>query len=327
MWFTEANADKIGRVTATGSFTTFPIPTADSFPTSIVTGPDGNLWFTEYNAGKIGRITPAGVITEFPIPTDDSGPDGITVGSDGNLWFTEFGANHIGSISTAGVITFTAPLPTTGTNSEPADIVTGPDGALWFIESAAEQIGRLTHGDYSSFSVGDHPLALAATASGLEVTDTTGGGVGDLATLVPQGQHAVILPTGAVPAKSTVRIGTIVEWTQLAPTSQTVSDASGRGLFSSGSLYPGSDYSFRFTAAGTYPYAAAPTGTSDLPPTARSRSSPTPSTPPLRDIRAGDVGCELRPKWLPLGRAGRGSGGIVRELDEGHDRRVRRVRR
>jgi len=49
--------------------TEFPIPTLNSGPYDIVSGPDGNLWFTEDSENKIGRITPAGVITEFTIPT------------------------------------------------------------------------------------------------------------------------------------------------------------------------------------------------------------------------------------------------------------------
>src|SRR5262249_25240152 len=36
----------------------FPTPTAQSNPTVIVAGPDGNLWFTETTGNRIGRITP-----------------------------------------------------------------------------------------------------------------------------------------------------------------------------------------------------------------------------------------------------------------------------
>src|SRR5450432_1506095 len=67
----------------------YPIPTANSNPQGIATGPDGNLWFTEYTGNKIGKITPSGVITEYPIPTANSSPYGIVTGPDGNLWFTE----------------------------------------------------------------------------------------------------------------------------------------------------------------------------------------------------------------------------------------------
>jgi hypothetical protein len=39
-----------------GTITEFSMPTANSRPTDITNGPDGNIWFTEL--GKIGRITP-----------------------------------------------------------------------------------------------------------------------------------------------------------------------------------------------------------------------------------------------------------------------------
>src|SRR5262245_27516146 len=85
----------------------FPIPTSNSTPSGVATGPDGNLWFIELTADKIGRITTDGVITEFPIPTAECTPYGIAAGPDGNLWFTEssFSANKVGRITTDGVIT------------------------------------------------------------------------------------------------------------------------------------------------------------------------------------------------------------------------------
>jgi virginiamycin B lyase len=150
----------------------FPIPTINSFPFGITTGPDGALWFTESNSNKVGRITTAGVITEFPIPTKGfgitAGPDGalwftsgngigrittagaitefqaasgdaITAGPDGALWFTS--GNGIGRITTTGVIAI-FPIPTP--NGNPQGITTGPDGALWFTESNSNKIGRIT---------------------------------------------------------------------------------------------------------------------------------------------------------------------------------------
>ena len=46
MWFTE-QAGKIGRITATGIVTEFPVPNPNSSPGGLTIGPDGNLWFTE----------------------------------------------------------------------------------------------------------------------------------------------------------------------------------------------------------------------------------------------------------------------------------------
>jgi streptogramin lyase len=71
----------------------FSVPTANSEPFGIASGPDGSLWFAEGNGNKIGRITTGGSFTEFTVPTADSPPLWIASGPDGNLWFTEGGGN------------------------------------------------------------------------------------------------------------------------------------------------------------------------------------------------------------------------------------------
>ena len=50
VWFTEAEGDKIGRITPAGTITEYSLPTANSCPGGIAAGPDGNLWFTEIDA-------------------------------------------------------------------------------------------------------------------------------------------------------------------------------------------------------------------------------------------------------------------------------------
>jgi len=113
------------------------VPSFDSGPRGIVTGPDGALWFTEYQ-GNIGRITTAGVITEYAIP-NGYGIGWITTGPDGALWFT--GApGGVGRITTAGAITV---FPAAGAGNQ-SQIVQGPDGALWYTEYNDDKIGRIT---------------------------------------------------------------------------------------------------------------------------------------------------------------------------------------
>jgi streptogramin lyase len=46
LWFTEGDANKIGRITPAGVITEFQIRTPNSSPRAIAAGPDGNLWFT-----------------------------------------------------------------------------------------------------------------------------------------------------------------------------------------------------------------------------------------------------------------------------------------
>jgi virginiamycin B lyase len=141
IWFTERIRNAIVKLTPSGTFTFYTIPTADANPAGITAGPDGALWFAEFNGNQIGRIDVSGNITEFG-PLSGS-PDRITPGPDGNLWFTEpfpFD-NRIGRITPSGTITeFPLPTPT----AHPRDIVAGPDGNLWFTEYNAGQLAQIT---------------------------------------------------------------------------------------------------------------------------------------------------------------------------------------
>ena len=129
LWFTEADADRIGRIDTAGHIQEFPL-TAGSEPFGITAGPDGALWFTEFSRDRIGRITITGQITEFQLSPGAS-PFRIVAGPDGNLWFTEMRLNRVGSISTTGQWIET-PLPLPFDTAQ--DITVGPDGNLWVTE-------------------------------------------------------------------------------------------------------------------------------------------------------------------------------------------------
>lgn len=187
LWFTERDANKIGRVTTSGGFTEFTVPTAASMPFGIATGPDGALWFTEFASGanKIGRVTTGGVFTEWPIPTAASNPEGIALGPDGNLWFGEISANKIGRITPAGVITeFSLPNP----GSVPRQPTAGPDGAVWFTEGMG-RIGRILTGlpntitEFTVPTANSVPWGIVTGPDGaLWFTEVSGAKVGRLTT-------------------------------------------------------------------------------------------------------------------------------------------------
>jgi streptogramin lyase len=156
LWFIEAFANKIGKISPTnGSVTEYNIPTANARPyDGITAGTDGNLWFTEPQGNKIARISlSTGEITEYEVPTANAGPYGIAAGSDGNLWFTELNSNKISKLSPAtGEITGYA-LPTD--NVGPYGIAAGPDGNLWFTESTQNKIGYISPatGETTEFNI------------------------------------------------------------------------------------------------------------------------------------------------------------------------------
>ena len=163
LWFTEADANQIGRITTSGTVTEFAIPTPGSQPTAITAGPDGALWFIENAADKIGRITTAGEVAEYPIPTPGSFvPRAITAGPDGALWFTDVG---IGRMTTDGSVT-EFPLPEGWMVA--SSITSGPDGALWYTASD-RFIGRITtSGEITQFETptSGRPSAITAGPDG-----------------------------------------------------------------------------------------------------------------------------------------------------------------
>ena len=148
-WFTEFGANRIARVTPTGTVTEFTLA-AGRGPVNITNGPDNNVWFTENTGDRIGNLNPmAGSdaaiqasLNEFTVPGAGSAPNGIATGPDGALWFTETGSDQIGRITTAGVVTNEFVVP--GVGSSPAGITAGSDGALWFTEAGSGQIGRIS---------------------------------------------------------------------------------------------------------------------------------------------------------------------------------------
>ncbi len=149
VWFTEASADRIGRITPAGSIAEYPLASG-SCPMGICAGPDGNLWYAASSTSKIGRITTAGAVNEYALAVG-SIPTGICAGPDGNLWYTASGTDKIGKITTAGAVTEFA-LP--NRNSNPWSICAGPDGALWFTENWGDRIGRIaTDGQISEYDL------------------------------------------------------------------------------------------------------------------------------------------------------------------------------
>ncbi len=180
LWFA---AYEIGKISATGAVTGYPISTSPTNAHGITPGPDGNLWFTEWYANKIGKITTSGVVTEYIVPTSGGHPSGITTGPDGNLWLAEDDGNKIAKITTTGVFTEYA-VPTNA--SRPSGITVGPDGNLWFAEFDGLKIGKIaTTGVITEYVIpsGGHPSNITAGPDGnLWFTETYGNKIGKITT-------------------------------------------------------------------------------------------------------------------------------------------------
>lgn len=136
IWFTDQTDHAVWRYElASGVFTRFKTPTANSYPGDITTGSDGNLWFTEQAVGKFGRITPAGVITEF---TGVDSPSSIAAGADGNIWISSAFVPEIARVTPGLEITI-FPTPATPTIIRP-----GNSNNLLFTEFSANKVASIT---------------------------------------------------------------------------------------------------------------------------------------------------------------------------------------
>ena len=154
-----------------GKVTAFPLPNANSGPTTIALAADGTVWFTEGTGNRIGRMKSDGTdLVEFPLPNADSSPRIIALGADGNMWFSEHTGNRMGRITPDGELAeFAIPTP----ESQPRAIALGADGNIWFGMFAAGKIGRVTPGGtITEFAV---PTRTAGRARWRQVPTATFG--------------------------------------------------------------------------------------------------------------------------------------------------------
>jgi virginiamycin B lyase len=169
LWFT--NLSTIGRVTTSGTATSYPTGISGNF---IATGSDGALWFTGTSAtgtqaGVIGRSTTSGSLVTIPLP-GPSFPEGIVLGPDGAMWFLDPAKTSVGEITTAGNVTEYL-VPSLGVapsfaQADGGEIVVGSDGALWFADGNLS-IGRITTGGaLSEYPVGVQPDGLTKGPDG-----------------------------------------------------------------------------------------------------------------------------------------------------------------
>ena len=173
MWFTEFDADKIGRISPSGVVTEFRVPTAGAGPYQIAAGPDHSMWFTEYNSTKIGEVTSTGHITEIQLPQPTYGGTGITSSAAGPVWIAD-PAGFIDKISLGGAVTRIR-LPAKGI---PFAIAQSSAGRIWVNELTGYyeysrvllQLNPALGGAIPALSVGSAMSDIDALAAGPGVT-------------------------------------------------------------------------------------------------------------------------------------------------------------
>lgn len=197
LWFTEPDANAIGRLTLTKNgqlangfqVSQFTVPAAaPAGVASIARGPGNDLWFGEDIAGNVGQITLAGgtpVIHEYPLPTRSGHPLGIITGPDKNVWVTEVFGNKIARVNavTHAITEFTVPTTTSGTtapelnSSAPAWITSASNKSLYFVERASGKLARITTAGTVTESLlpggaGSRPTSIFASGKTLFVTES-----------------------------------------------------------------------------------------------------------------------------------------------------------
>ncbi len=140
LYFTEPNANRIGRVSTAGEIFELTLPNPGSRPRTIVAAPDGALWFTEEGGDRVARFNPlVGALRERELEPG-ARPTGIAARADGTIWVTEPGVDGLAIVSTVGISSFRIPFVNAGPNA----ILPGPEGHVWFTEENGPWIGRIT---------------------------------------------------------------------------------------------------------------------------------------------------------------------------------------
>jgi streptogramin lyase len=140
LYFTEPNANRIGRVSTSGEIFEWLLPNPGSLPRTIAAAPDGSLWFTEEGGDRVGRFSPIVEVLRERQLTPGARPTGIAARADGMIWVAEPGAGGFATVTTAGVSSFHLPFP----KAMPNAIVPGPEGHVWITEESGPWIDRIT---------------------------------------------------------------------------------------------------------------------------------------------------------------------------------------
>lgn len=89
----------VGKVTTSGVFTEFALPSGSNASTNLVFDSNGNLWFNGGNQQML-KMTQSGSFTAYPLPVD-SYPGWLVAFADGTIWYTRYFDPVIARISTS----------------------------------------------------------------------------------------------------------------------------------------------------------------------------------------------------------------------------------
>lgn len=108
MWFTERDANKVGRITPTGQITEFAFPAEFPGTTTLKdldVAPDGTIWVLYESGENLRHIRPDGsTITDWSLdPEGDPAGDSLRVAPDGTAWVVgQFDESIVATVTDAG---------------------------------------------------------------------------------------------------------------------------------------------------------------------------------------------------------------------------------
>jgi len=142
LWFTEFQANKVGRVTTGGTITEFSSGSSGAGPYDIITGPDGAAWFGAITSASIARISLTGTVTFVPIPTTNAHPEQLVSDTSANLiWFAESIGHKVGMYNlTTKTLTEFPISPGRFFVARPTGIALDTAGNVWVSDHANDQV-------------------------------------------------------------------------------------------------------------------------------------------------------------------------------------------
>jgi virginiamycin B lyase len=178
VWFTELNADAIGRIDPrSGSISQYPLSAKKSVqtldPYGISVDSHGMVWFTESGADRIGRLDPSTGHMSFFIPpiSKNAALMEIISGTHNTIWITTFNSSLLSfDPVTDNFRTYNAPAVSGSASGSGGlyGVIDDPTtGDLWVTVAAQNVIGHLdvASGRFTYYAIptsGSLPLGIVA---------------------------------------------------------------------------------------------------------------------------------------------------------------------
>lgn len=186
LWFTQdlstapdfggwVGISTVGRITASGALTFYPLASGTGDSRGVALGPDGDIWFSE-NSDSAGTsalvsVTPTGQMATHVLPAGAHG-GALTMGPDGNLWVVENFDITIGQVNHGQIAVVDPAGEQVAAYTEPGlsellGITVGPDGDIWYGDSARSQVIQidLHHGAAAAVTLSTSTSAGSSSAA------------------------------------------------------------------------------------------------------------------------------------------------------------------